>query len=143
MATVKLIGNALHNVEMEYHGKFGHTIGLIQHIYIMNRIEICYTALHLGEKIVAPNLTGLQGLKICIQYLASHPHRSIFILLIITTDQISSDLHGSEIKLKTTQPKIVLNVINMQIMQEFLIENGMCQELFILLLGSWYSGKYI
>ena len=32
--------NSLHKVEMEYHGKFGHTLGRIQHITIMSIIDI-------------------------------------------------------------------------------------------------------
>ena len=35
-----LIGHALHKVEMEYHGKFGHTLGRIQHIALMSRIDL-------------------------------------------------------------------------------------------------------
>ena len=27
---------------------------------------------------MAPNLTGFQGIKLCLQYLASHPHKPIF-----------------------------------------------------------------
>ena len=62
---------------MEYRGKFGYTIGLIQHINIMSIIEICYTSCLLGTKTVELNLAGFQGLKRCIQYLASHPHKPI------------------------------------------------------------------
>ena len=56
---------------------------------------------------------------------------------------MSSDLHEVEIKLKTTQPKIVLNATNMRIIPEFWTEDGQCPELFILLLVLWSSGKYI
>ena len=35
-----LKGHALHKVEMEYHGKFGHTLGRIQHIALMSRIDL-------------------------------------------------------------------------------------------------------
>ena len=55
---------------------------------------------------MAHTLPELQGIKQCVQYLASHPHKTIFILLIIMMDQMSSGSHGVEIKLKTTQPKI-------------------------------------
>ena len=44
----------------------------------MRRIAICYTACHLETQTEATTLTGLQGLKLCIQYLASHPHKPIF-----------------------------------------------------------------
>ena len=43
MASIQLSGNALHKAEMEYHGKFEHTLGRIQHISLMSRIETCYT----------------------------------------------------------------------------------------------------
>ena len=41
IATLPLTINDLHKSEMEYHGKFGHTIGRIQHIDIMSIIGIC------------------------------------------------------------------------------------------------------
>ena len=40
MAAFPLTENALHKAEMEFHGKFGHTIERIQYIDIMSRIEI-------------------------------------------------------------------------------------------------------
>ena len=40
MAALPLKENDLHKAEMEYNGKYGHTIGRIQNIYIMSRIEI-------------------------------------------------------------------------------------------------------
>ena len=63
---------------MEYHGKFEHTIGRIQHIYIMIRIDIFYTVFYLGTQNIAPTLPSLQGLKCCIRYLDSHPIKPIF-----------------------------------------------------------------
>ena len=44
MAAPPLTGNYLHKAEIEYHGKFGHTLLRIYKIYLMSRIEICYTA---------------------------------------------------------------------------------------------------
>ena len=44
LTELPLTQNDLSNTEMEYHGKFEHTIGSIQHIYIMIRIGIFYTA---------------------------------------------------------------------------------------------------
>ena len=38
MAALSLTGDALHKSEMEYHGKFGHTLGRIQQIALMIRI---------------------------------------------------------------------------------------------------------
>ena len=63
---------------MEYHGNFGHTLGRIQHIALMSRIDICYTACIITTQIVASTLCDLQGIKICIQYLYSHHHKTIF-----------------------------------------------------------------
>ena len=40
MAALALTGITLHKAEMEYHGKFGHTLGRIQHIDLMRRIKI-------------------------------------------------------------------------------------------------------
>ena len=40
MDAIPLIVNTLHKAEMEYHGKFGHTLGIIQHISLMSRIYI-------------------------------------------------------------------------------------------------------
>ena len=80
MAALPLIVNSLHKVEIEYHGKFGHTLGWIHHIYLMNRICICYTYRHLATQTVTPTITGFQGINFCVQYLASNPHKTIFYL---------------------------------------------------------------
>ena len=63
---------------MEYHGKFGHTIGRIYHIAIIRIIYIFYTAYHLGNQTMTFTLTGFQGIKHLIQYMDSHPHKPIF-----------------------------------------------------------------
>ena len=63
---------------MEYHGKFGHRLGRIQHIAIMSRIDFCYETCCLSTQTVAPTLPSLQGIKRCVQYLASKPHKPIF-----------------------------------------------------------------
>ena len=44
MAALPLTGNHLHKAEMEYDGKFGHTIGWMHKIALMSRIGICYTS---------------------------------------------------------------------------------------------------
>ena len=72
----------------------------------MSRIYICYRAFFLGNQTMAPNLPGFQGIKHCVQCLASHPHKPFFILLIIVMDQMKSDLHGVGIKKKATEPRI-------------------------------------
>ena len=73
-----LIGNALHKAEMEYHGKFGHKIGRIQHVALMSRIDLCYATYSLATQTVSPTLPGFQGIKLCVQYMASYPHKPIF-----------------------------------------------------------------
>ena len=77
MDALPLIGHDLHKSEMEYYGKFGHTIRRIQHIALMSRIGICHTTYHLETQTVAPTLHGFQGIKCCVQYLASHPQKPI------------------------------------------------------------------
>ena len=78
---------------MKYHGKFGHNIGRIQHIAPMSRIEIWYMVCRLETQNVAPTIPGLQGIKCCIKYMASHTHNPSCILLILIMDQMSSELH--------------------------------------------------
>ena len=63
---------------MEYHGKFGHTLGGIQHIALISRIYMCYATCLLENQTVAPNLPGFQGIKSRVQYMVSHPHKTIF-----------------------------------------------------------------
>ena len=36
MAALPLTGNAFHKTEIEYHGKFGYTLGMIQHISLIS-----------------------------------------------------------------------------------------------------------
>ena len=78
MASLSFTGHALHKVEMEYHGKFGNTLGRIPYIALMSIIEHCCATCHLATQIVAPTLPGFQGIKRCVQYLDSHPHKPIF-----------------------------------------------------------------
>ena len=70
--------NALRKSEMEYHGKFGHTIGKIQHIALMSKIEICYTDWRLETQTMTPTLPGIQAINQCIKFLASDSHKRIF-----------------------------------------------------------------
>ena len=65
---------------MEYYRKFGHTLGSIQHISLMSIIGICYATCCLFTQTVAPTLPCFQGIKCCVQYMASHPHKPIFYL---------------------------------------------------------------
>ena len=119
---------------MEYHGNFGHTLGRIQHIALMSRIDSCYVTCCLATQNVAPTLPGYI-------WLVTHMNLS-FILLIIMMDQISSGLHGVEIKLKIAQTRIVWNVIKMQIMPELSTEDGQFRVLYILCLVLLSAEKY-
>ena len=49
-----------------------------KHIAIMSRIDLCYATCRIPTQTVAPNLPSFQGIKRCVQYLASHPHKPIF-----------------------------------------------------------------
>ena len=66
-----------HKEDMEYHGKFGHTLRKIQHITIVSRIEICYATFHLATQTVAPTLPGFHGIKRRVAYIASYQHKPI------------------------------------------------------------------
>ena len=127
---------------MEYHEKFGHTLVRIQHISLMSIIDICYATCRLATRTVAPTLPGFQVIKRCVQYLASHPHKPNIFFLIIIMDQMSSGLHVVEIKLKTTQPKNVYNVIRMRIMLELSTEIGHFRVLFTIYLVLLSAVKY-
>ena len=78
LAALPLTGHALQKSEMEYHGKFGHTLGRIQHIAIIRIIDLFYATCRLETQTVAPALPGFQGIKRCVQYLAIHPHKPLF-----------------------------------------------------------------
>ena len=78
MDELSLPGHALYKAEMEYHEKNGHTLVRIQHIALMIRMEIFYATYCLGTQNVALNLPDFQGINLCVQYLASHPHKPIF-----------------------------------------------------------------
>ena len=59
MNALSLTVYALHKAEMEYHGKFGHTIGRIQHISLMSRIDIYYATCSLSTQNLAATITDL------------------------------------------------------------------------------------
>ena len=63
---------------MEYRGKFGNTLGSIQQIALMSRIDLFYATCHPETQPMAPTLPGFQGIKRCVQYLASNQHKPIF-----------------------------------------------------------------
>ena len=78
MAALKLTGHTLHRAELEYQGKFGQTLGRIQHIYLISRIGILNATFRLATRTVTPTLSGIQAIKGCVQYLARNPHKPIF-----------------------------------------------------------------
>ena len=88
LTALPLTGHSLHKAEMEYHDKFVHTLGRIQNIYLMSRMDLFNATCNLANQTMAPTLPGLQGIKSCVQYLYNNPHKPIFILLIIMTNQM-------------------------------------------------------
>ena len=90
---------------MEYHGKCEHNLGRIHPIAIMSRIDICYTYCHVVTQTVAPTLTALKGLKRCIQYLASHPHKTILYAYgyFYVSNVIRLTWNGNQVEDYTTQ----------------------------------------
>ena len=92
---------------------------------------------------MASIISGFQGIKFCVKYLAINPHKPILYPFNSYMDQMSSDLHGVGIKLNTTQPRFFLNAINMRIMQESSTERGQFKVFLIILLVLLPSGKYI
>ena len=44
----------------------------------MRRIDLFYATFHLDTQTEAPTLPGFQGIKRCVQYLASQQHKPIF-----------------------------------------------------------------
>ena len=63
LAALPLTRHALHRAEMEYHGKFGHTLGRIQIIALMIKIDLYYETCRLAAQNVAPTLPCFQGIK--------------------------------------------------------------------------------
>ena len=63
---------------MEYHGNFGHILGRIQHIDLMSIIDLCCSTYRLDTQTLSPTLTGFKGIKKCVKYMASFPHKPIF-----------------------------------------------------------------
>ena len=63
MAAPPLTGYALHKVEMEYHGKFGHVLGRVQYIDTMSRIDIFNATFCLSTQTMASTLPGFQGIN--------------------------------------------------------------------------------
>ena len=42
----------------------------------MSITDLCYATYRLATQTVEPNLPSFQGIKRCVQYLASHPHKT-------------------------------------------------------------------
>ena len=142
MAEIPLTGNAFHKSEMEYHGKFGHTLGRIQHISPMIRIEIFIQLVVQQPKIwhllFLVSKVSSSVLNICV---VTHKNQ-YFNLLVIMVAQMLSYLREVGIKLKTTQPRLFKNTIKMWIILAFSTEDSQFQVLFILSLELMYAVKY-
>ena len=78
LTALPFTGHALHKSEMEYHGKFVHTLKRIKHIALMSIIDLGYANCSLATQTVAPTQSGFQGIKRCVQYLTIHAHKTIF-----------------------------------------------------------------
>ena len=90
---------------MEYNGKFGHTLGRIQQIDLMSIIDFCYVIYCIATQTVAPTLHSFQGIKRCVQHLASHPHKPILYLSIYDdgSNVIRLTLSVNQVEDHTTQ----------------------------------------
>ena len=142
MAALTLEVNALHKVETEYHGKFGHNLGSIQNNDIMIIIEIYYTYCRLETQTVSPIITGFQGIKRFIKYLDSNPHKPIF--------YPSNSYNGSNVirltwsgnKVKYYTPQNCLECHQDADHVRISTEDGQFQVLFIISLVLLYAEKY-
>ena len=128
---------------MEYHGKFGQTIGRIQHISLMIIIEICYTTCYQATQTVATTLPVFQGTKVYVQYLSSLPHKTIFSLsnYYDGSNIIRLPSSGNQVEYHTTQ--IFYCSVNICIMLEISTEDCQFQVLFILFFVFLFDGKYM
>ena len=72
MAVIPLMGEAPCKAENDFHGNFGHTIGLIQHINVMISTDICYMTCRLGTNSVAHILPVCKVEKRCIYFISNH-----------------------------------------------------------------------
>ena len=78
MDVVTMAETAIQKSCKEDHNKLGHTMGRIQHISIISRIEFFYKDCFPGTQTSSPTLIGFQGLNICIKYLDNHPYKPTF-----------------------------------------------------------------
>ena len=107
MDAIPLTINALHKAEIEYHGKFGHTLGRIQHIALVIIIDISTQPIVYKPKlwhiILSVSNVSSAMFDIC---LINHVNPS-FTLLIIMIAQISSDLHIVGVNFNNTPLRMV------------------------------------
>ena len=71
----------------------------------MSRNDIFYTAYSIATQTMSPTITGFQGIKHCIQYLASHPHKPIFYLynFYYVSNVTRLTWSGNQVEYHTTQ----------------------------------------
>ena len=143
MAVIILAVNALHKSGMEYHGKFGHNLGRIQRIDIIDRIDICYKYCRLWNQNVAPTLPVFQDIKKCIQYLARHTHKLIF-----NPYNYYDGLNVTQLTWNENQVEDYMNQNSFEYHQnadhvKIINRRWSFRELFILLLGLKSTRNYI
>ena len=63
---------------MKCHEQFGDTNWRIQHVSLKSIIDLCYATCPIATQTLTPTLPSYQLIKGCIQYMASHPHNTIF-----------------------------------------------------------------
>ena len=78
MAALPFTVNSLHKSEIEHHGKFGHTLWRIKDIAPMSRIDIYYATCCISIQTLSTTLPGFYGINLCVIYIYSHPHKTIF-----------------------------------------------------------------
>ena len=84
----------------------------------MSRIDLCYATCCIATQNVAPPYLVSKVSSAMLNIWIVPRINLFFIRIILMMDQMSSGLHGVEIKLNTAQPKIVWNFIKMQITPE-------------------------
>ena len=128
---------------MEYHEIFVYTLGRIQHIALMSRIDIFMKPVVQQTKLwQPPYLVSKASIDVFNIWLVIQI-KQYFILLLIMRDQMSSELHVVGINFNTTRPRIVYNSIKVRIMLELSTEDGHFQLFFILCLVLLSSRNYI
>ena len=99
----------------------------------MSIIDIYYANFFLSTQTVSPTLPGFQGIKRCVKYMASPPHKPISYPSNYYDDSnfIMFTWSGNQVEDYTTQN--FFNSVKMWIMLDFLTEDGQFFQLFFIL----------